>query len=288
MHELPPRTDIADKSFGGLKPTQLIRGEHLAYRKSLAVLKELCVECQILQLANAPKMNLSRARTLNAPKPPGNSLTMKIDIYSSRRMEEYLRNEIGRLGSYKDYDVCDVGFWDANSATDVGLGWHNDFNWNRLLAPNNRSFHGWFINSLSADCNFTLAVSTDCAFNECNSNVNKKIFYIKNDDAIKPDVVVPLRENTLILFPYGSAHRTYILNGADRLIGRRLSTSFVLHHKDDKLNDQKISDLTDDDLRALLFRYPLEKKMKNNHYIIKLLEDHSRTGPLVKKMLESY
>lgn len=275
-------------STAGMSPSRMIRSEGLESRKALAVLKELGVGHRFLKLEHAPTLDLSRASTRSAVRPPGNSLTTKTDYFASKTMEEYLQKELVRRGTFKDYQVCDVGFFAANASTDDGLGWHNDFNWNGFLRPDNKSFHGWFVNSFSDDCNFTLAISTDSAFNECNANTRTMIFYVRNDDIIKPDLIVPLEKNMLVLFPYGSAHRTHIFKHPNRTNGHRLVTSFVLHHKDDILDENKIADLTDDELRPFLTRYPLEKLVKSNHYIMPLLEENSRTGILAKKMLESY
>jgi len=272
----------------GLKRSQRIYSEDLNARETLAVLKNTKVDYKILRLSNSPTLDLSRARTESAVKPSGNSLTMKFDYFSSMIMEEYLQKELMARGNFKDYKVCDVGIWDANASTDDGLRWHNDYNWNGFLRPDNRSFHGWFVNSYTDDCNFTLAVSTDSKYNECNASTRTKIFYIASDDVIKPDVIMPLEKNILILFPYGAAHRTYIHKEPNRLTGRRLVTSFVFHHKGDVLDENKISDLTDDQLCAWLDRYPIEKSMESNHYIIKLIEEHPRIGPLMEKLLENF
>jgi hypothetical protein len=99
------------------------------------------VNCELLTFQNSAVLDLSKARALSAIKPPGNSLTRKVDYFSSKQMKKYLNDEFGKRKKFKNYEVCDVGFWDANPSTDIGLGWHNDFNWNRLLSPHNISFH---------------------------------------------------------------------------------------------------------------------------------------------------
>src|SRR5690606_15054686 len=152
---------------------------------------ELPTRCAILRLPNAPVLDLRRARAVSAEKPPGNGLTMKMDYFASQAMQEYLQREITRHAEYADHEVCDAGFWDVDTSTDAGLGWHNDFNWNGFLRADNRSYHGWFVNSRTDDCNFTLAVSTDPRFNECNAAVRTKIFYVAGNDVIEPDIVVP-------------------------------------------------------------------------------------------------
>jgi hypothetical protein len=151
------------KAAGKSGPSRMIHSEGLESRKKLAVLKELAVGHRLLRLENAPTVDLSRGRSYGGAKPPGNSLTMKVDYLASRTMEEYLQKEVVRRGEFKDYQVFDVGFFDAHASTDDGLGWHNDFNWNGFLRPDNKSFHGWFVNSCTDDCNFTLAISTDSA-----------------------------------------------------------------------------------------------------------------------------
>ena len=107
---------------------------------------------------------------------------MKIDYLSSLKMQSYLQVQLVEKGAFKGYTVCDVGFWDLDVSTDSGFSWHNDHNWNAFLRPDNKTLHGWFVNSCTDDCNSTLAVSTNSNYNECNTNTILGITGINNDD----------------------------------------------------------------------------------------------------------
>ena len=50
---------------------------------------------------------------------------------------------------------------------------------------------------------------------------------------------------------------------------------------DDRLNDEKLSTLTDDELCKAFDRYQLEKALSTGHYMISLLDNHPRTRHLL-------
>jgi hypothetical protein len=269
-----------------IQKRKVYRNRDLWICEQHAIRERSNIEPRILTLEPAPAITMASARKLDLEYgAAGEHVTMKVDFLSSQVMTEYLREQLVLRGGFSDHEVCDVGFWDLDVSTDSGFSWHHDHNWNSLLRPDHRSYHGWFVNSCTADCNSTLAISTDYRFNECNANEVIEIGDIRDNDVIKPDVIVPLAPSTLALFPLGAVHRTLRWKPPEHLVGHRLCTSFVLHHREDGLNDAKLAGMTDDDLSVLVERYVTEKLFETGHYMVQLLEAHPRTAPLVEALL---
>jgi hypothetical protein len=288
-------TDIMDANSRSGEPRgtvdklgyKIYSNEDLPLCDAHAVLSETRVRAKLLELPPPPQVRLTHARRLsNAFGSAGEFITMKVDPLSSRLMKEFLHEQLVARGGFDDYEVCDVGFWDLDIATDTGFSWHNDNNWNSFLRPDHRTYHGWFVNSATPGCNSTLAVSTNARYNECNTNVVLGITDIRDNDVITPDFVAPLARGALLLFPYGAVHRTSRFKPPERMLGHRLCTSFVLHHKDDGLNDAKMATLTDDELCVAFRRYAGESALESGHYMVRLLESHPRTRPLTKRLTE--
>ncbi|MDB4955291.1 MAG: hypothetical protein JWO36_2860 [Myxococcales bacterium] len=256
---------------------------------SFAVLDRLEIAHQILTLGEPPKIKLQNralnpGQLLDGREFGGEFISLKNDWEACMTMQAFLSNELTKRRGFIDYDVSDVGFFDLNIATDSGFSWHHDSNWTSFLRPTNRTYHGWFVYSCTPDCNSTLAVSGEPRFNECNTNVVLGIRSIKDNEAIKPNIIAPLQKHTLVLFPVGSVHRTYRFKEPDVLAGNRVCPSFILHHKADTLNDEKIAGLSDDELCEVFKRYRIEKELETGHFMINVLEEHPRIGPLLGRI----
>ncbi len=258
--------------------------ELLALCEHFSILKQSEFKPQVLTLDDPPAIKLPKRKANSGNSDygyVGEFISMRNDFFACSTMQEFLGKKLCSRPEFAGYQVSDVGFWDLDVSSDTGFSWHNDNNWNEFLVPNNRTYHGWLVCSCTDDCNTTLAVSSEVKYNGSNSNVVLGITDIGDDDAIKPDLIAPLHKGCLVLFPVGAAHRTFRFKAPNTLSGHRLCASFVMHHKDDGLNEAKLATLTDDELREAFARYPVEKMFETGHYMVKLLERHPRIGPLL-------
>ncbi|MDX2090057.1 MAG: hypothetical protein SFX73_19525 [Kofleriaceae bacterium] len=249
-----------------------------------AVLKQSAIQPQILTLSEPPPIKLPKRKFITDYGYVGELISMRNDFRACSTMQDFFVRELCSRPEFADYTICDVGFWDLDISSDSGFSWHNDNNWNEYIIPQNRTYHGWFVYSATDDCNTTLAVSGNVNYNGSNSNVVLGITDIDDDDAIKPDLIAPLHRGSLALFPVGACHRTYRFKAPEVLAGHRLCVSFIMHHNDDGLNEEKLANLSDDELCKAFARYPIEKAFQTGHYMVQLLERHPRVGPLLSRI----